>query len=797
MRDAAKKKIEKLRAEVEKHEHLYRRKNAPEISDEAYDKLVAELAKLEDEAGIDPADSPTQKVGSDLTEGFAKIEHAQPMYSIDNTYNEADLRAWNESIIRRLDGPTPIYVCEEKVDGVAISLRYEKGALVHAATRGDGRRGDDVTANARTIESIPQLLKADGGSARRGVLPVATHHAVDIPAVLEVRGEIYMENADFERINADLRASEAERLRVAQEKGKTVAVRAEYANPRNFTAGTLKQKDASITASRPLKFVAHGFGELKPAPPDSYYDAVLNIASLGLPTSKAMRKVANIAEAIDAIRAFNAERKRLPYNTDGMVVKVDSKKQRDTLGHTSKSPRWVIAYKYPAERVETTLNDVTWQVGKGGTLTPVAELEPVFVAGTTVRRATLHNIVNIETLDLHLGDRVLLEKAGEIIPQVVSAHREKRPARAKAVRGPERCPSCGEKVEREADGPHIFCENPACPAQLRERLKHFAGRKQMNIDGLGERLIEELIDAGLIKSIPDLYRLTAEQIAGLESETTRVNKEGDTVVSVRKVGHKTAEAIIKARDASKARGLASVLASLGTRFLGHTYGRKLANWAGDIQPLLKASVSDLRSAISEVDHNDADEKRLRTLAASIIAGLNATSGGGGDIEQRLEPLKLLPGLARRLNDERVMLLSERFASVEELEAADEETLYQALRTNVRVPEVLHDFFQSEVGRTTIADLQALGVQMKDMTTKPAAGAALAGRSVVVTGTLPTLGRAEIEERIVMLGGKASGSVSKKTAFVVAGEAAGSKLDKARELGVEVIDEAEFVKRYGV
>lgn len=797
-------KIAELRAEVERHERLYRVENQPEISDEAYDKLVAELAALETKAGVvDPA-SPTQKIGSDLSEGFRKIEHKQPMYSIDNTYSEADFLAWDEGVRRRLDGEQPAYVCEPKVDGVAISLRYENGRLVYAVTRGDGRRGDDVTANVKTIQAIPhelgqsasrQVAKKNADSSLR--LADSPTRRPAVPEVLEVRGEIYMDNADFEAVNAAFLAAEQERVKKAAAVGKTVAARAAYANPRNFTAGTLKQKDPAVTASRPLKFVAHGFGEIQPPPPDSYFDAVQQIAALGLPTSRATRKVATIDQAVEAIRQFNLDRKKLTYNTDGMVVKVDSKQQRDALGYTAKSPRWVIAYKYPAEQVETILNDVTWQVGKAGTLTPVAELAPVLVAGTTVRRATLHNIVNIERLDLHHGDRVTIEKAGEIIPQVLAVDQAKRPHGAKQIRAPKKCPSCGQPVEREVDGPHIYCENPSCPAQLLERIKHFAGRKQMNIDGLGERIIEQLIDTGALKSIPDVYRLTAAQIAGLESEHTRVNKAGETVVSVRKVGQKTADAIIAARDASKQRGLAAVLGSLGARFLGTTNGRKLAEWAGDIDTLFGASVNDIRAALRESDEAETDEDRLKSLAALIREALSATkTDPAAGVEERIERVKTVTGLANRLKEKRVEQLIARFATVEELEAADTEDLYAALRTNTRTAEVLHDFFHSASGRQTFAELRELGVVLVAMTPKRTGDGPLAGKSVVVTGTLPTLGRAEIEEKIVALGGKASGSVSKKTAFVVAGEAAGSKLDKAQSLGVEVIDEAEFLKRFG-
>ena len=798
MPESSDKKIAMLRAEIERHERLYRQENKPEISDEAYDKLVAELAEFEAKHGVEDPTSPTKKIGSDLAEGFRKIEHSQPMYSIDNTYSEGELASWDEGVRRRLEGQSPEYVCEPKVDGVALSLRYEKGELVYAVTRGDGRRGDDVTANVRTIAAVPKTLVA--GKAKkpaRGEPGLFVGGEVDgIPDVLEVRGEVFMENTDFEKVNTDFLAAEAERVTAAAAEGKTVAARAAYANPRNFTAGTLKQKDPAVTASRPLKFVAHGFGEVKPKPADSYYETVEQIAALGLPTSKATRKVASLEDVIKTIRMFDSDRKKLPYNTDGMVVKVDSQRQRDTLGYTSKSPRWVIAYKYPAEQVETRLAGVTWQVGKAGTLTPVAELEPVFVAGTTVRRATLHNIANIEELGLHFGDTVTIEKAGEIIPQVLSADVSKREPKAKKIKAPKKCPSCGAAVEREVDGPHIYCENPNCPAQLVERLKHFAGRKQMNIDGLGERIIEELIDAGKLKSIPDVYRLTAADIAGLESEHTRVNKDGDTVTSVRQVGEKIAANIMASIKTSKTRGLASVLAGLGARFLGNTNGRKLADWAGDVDKLFAAGVSDLRSALRESEDADADEDRLRALAGLIREALTATKADPAeDVKERLEQLKSVTGLAARLREKRVEQIAARFATVEELEASGVDALYAALRTPARTAEVLHDFFQSAVGRGTLNELRSLGLVVADTTAKPAGDGPLTGKSVVVTGTLPTLGRAEIEEKIVSLGGKPSSSVSKKTSFVVAGDAAGSKLDKAKSLGVEVIDEAEFLKRF--
>ncbi len=763
-------RIASLRKAIEHHNRLYYIEATQEITDQEYDALMAELIALEAaHPDLLTPDSPSQRVGGDLIGSFPKIAHAQPMYSIDNTYNEADLRGWDESVRKRLDGAVPTYVCEPKVDGLAVSLRYEDGVLVHAATRGDGRVGDDVSPNVKTIRSIPLRLGADAA-----------------PRILEVRGEVYMENATFLRINKQQKAA-----------GKET-----FANPRNFTAGTLKQLDPKVTASRNLKFVAHGFGELDPATDDSYFATVKAIEALHLPVSRATKHVTSIDVAIETIRSFATDRTKLAYNTDGMVVKVDSQRQRAQLGYTSKSPRWVIAYKYPAEQVQTTLNDVTWQVGKNGTLTPVAEMEPVFVAGTTVRRATLHNIVNIEKLGLHVGDTVTIEKAGEIIPQVISADASKRPAHAKPVDAPQKCPSCGAKVERETDGPHIFCENPSCPAQLVERLKYFAGRKQMNVDGLGERIIEQLIDAGALRSIPDIYRLTADQIAGLESEASRIDKKtGATKTSIRKVGEKTAAAIMNSIEMSKNRGLANVLGSVGARFLGTTNGRKLADWACDIDTLLSASVDDLRKALRDSDaDDDQSDKGLNTLAQAIVTGLKSTVGGlfsGDDVETRIESLKTIAGLGRRINESRVALLTARFADVDELESADADEIAAALRTNVRTAEVIHDFLQSPSGRAVFAELKKLGVKLDAPKREvPAAGLSLSGKSIVVTGTMSKMTRPEIEEIIVKFGGKPSGSVSRKTSFVVAGESAGSKLDKAQELGVEVIDEETFLQRVG-
>ena len=407
------------------------------------------------------------------------------MMSIDNTYDADELRAFDTRVRKGLDGAQPKYVLEPKVDGVAVSLRYESGRLILAATRGDGARGDDITANAKTIRPIPLLLK---------------DHK-HLPRILEVRGEVYMTNEQFQKIN-----------KKREEAGEEL-----FANPRNFTAGTLKQLDPKITASRNLKFVSHGLGEVDPPfKLDSYFEILDLLKHFGLPTNEQTNLVDNIDEAVEDIEAFAKIRGTLKYQTDGMVVKVDSLAQRDILGVTSKAPRWVIAYKYPAEQVQTVLNGVRWQVGKNGTLTPVADMEPVFVAGTTVKRASLHNIEQIQNLDIHIGDTVIIEKAGEIIPQVVLVVKPKRPKDAKPIKPPTKCPSCGAPVEKETDGPYIRCVNPACPAQLKERLRWFCARNQMNVERLGEALIDQLVEHGLLKTFADIYKLTKEQLMNLE-----------------------------------------------------------------------------------------------------------------------------------------------------------------------------------------------------------------------------------------------------------------------------------------
>jgi DNA ligase (NAD+) len=679
MAQSVESRVRKLRDELHRHNRLYYQDARPEITDREYDALMQELIDLEKaHPELASPDSPTQRVGGDVQTELRPVKHAVPMMSIDNTYNEDEVRAFDERVRKGLDGQQPAYVLEPKIDGTAVSLRYENGVLVLAATRGRGNVGDDITVNARTIKSIPLKL-ADGA-----------------PPVLEVRGEVYMDNEDFQRVNKEIAAEGEE----------------PYANPRNLSAGTLRRLDPKIVAKRRLRFLAHGLGQVEPMPATSYWEWTQLLRQFGLPLPKEVTRVESVDEALAAIHAFAERRKTLPYMTDGIVMKVDLFAQRDQLGVTSKAPRWVIAYKYETEQQPTVLKDVEWQVGKGGNLTPVGRLEPVFIGGVTVSNVTLHNIDQIARLGLHLGDTVIVERAGEVIPYVVSVVADKRPKGAKPIEPPAKCPVCGSTTEREADTPYIRCVNPDCPAQLKERLRWFCGRSQMDIEGLGDVLVEQLVDKGLVKTFADLYRLQPEQISGLTSE---VEQNGKTVV--RTTGEKVATKVVGNIAKSRAQPLGRLLAGLGIRHVGNS-----------------------------------------------VAGL----------------------------------LAEAFGSMDAIEAATQEQLASVEGVGDVIADSVHDFFHNAAGKHVVEELKSVGVNPTQAVVKAEdkANLPLAGQSVVVTGTLTQFDRTGIEDRIKALGGKASGSVSKKTSFVLAGEKAGSKLDKAKELGVTVLTESEFIDKYG-
>ena len=534
-------RILELRTLLEQADYDYHVKAQPTIGDREYDLLLAELVSLE-ESNPEHASptSPTQRVGGKPIDGFMSVLHSIPMQSMDNTYTAADLKTWWTRVAGSL-GATPQCTCDPKIDGVAVSLRYEQGNLVSAVTRGDGERGDEVIEQAKTIRSIPLRLRGD------------------MPEVLEVRGEIFMPNTSFDAINVQ-REKDGDPL---------------FANARNATAGTLKSLDPSIAASRKLAFLAHGRGEVVwNGAPATWSKFVHAIRSFGIPVSDQLQSCTTIEEIEEVVAAFASQRLDLDYGVDGMVIRVDSFAHQTELGSTSKSPRWCIAFKYPAEQGETLLVQVDWQVGKNGTLTPRATMEPIVLAGTTVSHASLHNIEEIRRKDIRVGDKVVVEKAGEIIPQVVEVVTPFRDGSQVPIEPPSECPTCGAVVEQE--GPKLFCVYPECPAQFREKVKWFAGRDQMDIDGLGDKVVDQLIDADLVHHFADLYKLTVDDLLPLEG-----------------FANKSAEALVTAIEDSKSRGLIRVLSSVGIRLVGRATAKTIVAVYPTMEALFKASREDL------------------------------------------------------------------------------------------------------------------------------------------------------------------------------------------------------------
>lgn len=666
-------RIEHLRDLLHRANRAYYVDNDPIMPDREFDELLDELAQLETKhPEFDDPNSPTKRVGGEPIKGFRTVEHTVPMLSIDNTYNLDELRAWHARVMKGLDDESGIaFVCDPKIDGVAISLRYEDGSLIHAVTRGDGQKGDDVTAQVRTINTVPLRLSKD------------KHR---IPAVLEVRGEIFIPNDEFIRINEEREAA-----------GEQV-----FANARNSTAGTLKNLDPKVSAERKLQFIAHGRGELVGLDDLETYSEFLEcIRSYGVRTSEHTKRCTTIEGVIEVVERFKETRHTLPFGVDGMVIRVDRFDQQETLGYTSKAARWCIAYKYPAEQATTKLIKVDWQVGKNGTLTPRATMEPVFVAGTTVQHATLHNIDEIHRKDIRVGDTVIIEKAGEIIPQVVKVVEDKRTGNEKKIESPRTCPACDGPTEKE--GPKVYCVNPECPAQFRERLKWFVGRGQMDIEGLGEKLVDQLVDAGLVTHFADVFALMDKR---------------DQLLALERMGEKSADNLIDAIGDAKSRGLARVLAGLGIPHIGNSAAKVLARHFKSEKELLAASQEDIEA---------------------------------------------LPD----------------FGSV--------------------TSETLHKYLQSDAGQEAFNRLHEVGVDLTShdyRDTSKAIDSPFAGKTIVLTGTLENFERKELSDKLEELGAKVTGSVSKKTDLVIAGEKAGSKLDKARELSIEVWDEQQLLKALG-
>ncbi|ADV61748.1 DNA ligase, NAD-dependent [Isosphaera pallida ATCC 43644] len=666
--DPIRDRIERLRREIEHHNRLYYVEAAPVISDAEYDRLVKDLEALEAERpDLVTPDSPTQRVGGAPLGEFITVEHTVPMLSIDNAYSEAELREWATRVRKGLTSTEPIhYVVELKIDGVAIGLRYENGRLVRAVTRGDGERGDDITANARTIHDIPLVL-----DERR----------TPAPEVLEVRGEVFMTESELARLN-----------QLRREAGEPP-----YANSRNLTTGTLKQLDPRQVAKRRLRFTTHGLGETRGLELRSYWAILERLRDWGLPIGPHHARYDDIEAVWRHIQTWKIQRASLDFRTDGVVVKVDDLGQRERLGTRSKSPRWALAFKYDAEQAITKVRGVTIQVGKTGKLTPVAELEPVLLAGTIVKRASLHNPEEIARKDVRIGDTVVVEKAGEIIPQVVRVRTEDRDGTEQPFVFPTRCPCDRADVVKPPGEVDVRCPIPAlqCHRQFKEWLAWFAHRDAMDIDGLGEKLIDQLVERGLVKTPADLYRLDVPTLAALD-----------------RMGKKSAENLVKAIAASKSRSLDRLLVGLTIRHVGVGSAETLARKFGTLEALRAATIDELK-AVPDI--------------GEIVA----------------------------------------------------ESVFQYLRDPANI--------------AMIDDLLSVGVSP---TAPPVivarAGLPLAGKTVVLTGTLPTLKRSAAEDLIKSLGGKVSGSVSKTTSLVVAGADAGSKLVNALKLGVTVIDEATLL-----
>ncbi|MEZ6065666.1 MAG: NAD-dependent DNA ligase LigA [Planctomycetaceae bacterium] len=662
--------IELLRREIERHNRLYYVEARTEIPDRDYDRLMARLLELEREhPELDHPDSPSHKVGGAPIDGFQTVEHRLPMLSIDNVYEEAALREFDARVRKLLDRDEVEYTGEYKIDGVAVALVYEQGRLTQAVTRGDGQRGDDITHNARTVGGVPLTLAGEG-----------------IPQLLEVRGEAYIANTDFARLRAE-----------REQRGEDP-----FANPRNTTAGALKLLDPQLCRARKVRFLAHGIGACAGGNLTTHIDYLNALRHYGIPTTPHVHAATGIEATIVRCQVLMDNLHELDVEVDGLVIKVNSFEQRQQLGNTSKSPRWLIAYKWEKYEAVTRIENIGIQVGKTGALTPVAHLEPVEIAGTTVARASLHNREELQRLGVMIGDWVVVEKAGKIIPHVLRVELQRRTGAERPFRFPERCPVCNGDVRQDEGGVYVRCINPACPARLRESLRFYASRAAMDVEGLGVKLIEQLVDAGLVRSFADLYRLRDRRSGLLQLE---------------RMGEKSVDKLLAGIDATRSRPVWRLLTALNINHVG---------------------VSNAR------------------------------------------------------------LLADRFGSIEQIAAQPQETLAAIDGIGPVIAQSVADFFQSETGRQIVAELKECGLnfgEAKELA-EPSTDAPLplAGMTIVVTGTLTQFTRDEIKELIHRLGGKASGSVSKKTSAVVAGADAGSKLDKARELALPIWTEEQFVAR---
>ncbi|HEV7999552.1 MAG TPA: NAD-dependent DNA ligase LigA [Planctomycetaceae bacterium] len=670
MTSSVKAEIEKLRDELRRHNRLYFVEAKPEITDLDFDKLMARLVKLESEhPEFESPDSPSKQVGGTPVEGFETVEHRIPMLSIDNVYDEPALDEFDARIRKLVAGEPIAYAVEYKVDGVAIAVTYEKGLLVQAVTRGDGTRGDDITNNARAIRGLPLRLRTKTP-----------------PALLEVRGEAYIPNGDFSRL-------------VAERTGKGQEA---FANPRNTAAGALKLLDPQLSAKRKLRFFAHGTGAVEGIEFRTHLEFLESIRDWDIPTTPNVKLCAGIEKAREAANEMAKEVHALDFEVDGIVLKVNDFAQRVRMGRTSKSPRWLVAYKWEKYEETTLVENIDVHVGKTGTLTPFAILKPVLIAGSTISLASLHNIDEIGRLGIMKGDWVVVEKAGKVIPHVVRVELHRRDGTQQPFHFPKKCPECKTPVVRDEDGVYIRCPNPDCPGRLRETLQNFASRGAMDIEGLGDKLVQQLTATGLVRGIPDLYRLKDRR---------------EELLSLERMGAKSAD--------------------------------------------------------------------------NLLAGIE---------ESRTRPLwRLLVGLnIRHVGSRNALVLAEQFGLLDEIMKQSEESLAEVADIGPVIAKSVFTFFSSEVGQKIVEELRGLGLNFGAPVTPrpPRPAGPLSGKTLVVTGTLSRFTRDEIVEFIKEHGGKVAGSVSKKTDYVVAGEEAGSKLEKAQKLNIPVISEEDLLKLVG-
>ena len=725
----AAKRVAQLRGEIEDHNRRYYEEAAPAVSDREYDRLYKELVDLETRfPGLISPDSPTQRVGGKPLKAFEQVRHRVPMLSLDNTYSEKEVADFYARMTRLLPNEKIPVVIEPKVDGVAVSLMYENGKLRYAATRGDGVVGDDITQNIKTIRSVPEQLRG---------APLK---------VLEVRGEVFMDKKGFEKLN-----------RNREEAGLPL-----FMNPRNAAAGSLKQLDPQIVARRPLGVIFYGTGAVEGLDVNVHSEVFPLLKKLGLPATERWWVGNSVDDILRAIHELDQVRHDFPYQTDGAVVKVDSYAQRERLGFTSKSPRWAIAYKYEAERVETRLNDILVQVGRTGVLTPVAVLEPVTVSGSRVSRATLHNEDEIKRKDIRIGDTVVIEKAGEVIPAVVEVVKSKRPRSAKPFDFLEhisnRCPVCGGPVRRDPQFVAWRCENLQCPAQATRRVEFFAARGALDIESIGGIVADKLVERGLVREPLDLFELKVEQLAPL-------NLGNETAPRI--FGEKNATKAIQAIERAKAFPLSRWLFALAIPDVGKTTASQLAAFHEKIEDAAdSALLRDVRDYHKKIEQARRARREDKTRYEKLRDEIQEITG---------------------------RLIAAGFA--ERSKSKNEKELGIVTEIGPVAAENVLEFFGSESGKHVLRRMKQLGIRPKSerISREKAAELPLAGKTFVLTGTLPSMTREEASAKIEAQGGHISSSVSKKTDFVLAGESAGSKLEKAKELGVKVIDEAEFRK----